>query len=420
MGLRAWLRVGLGVMMGMAVAVGVMTAPAAARVQIPTKTPASTNAGLAPQKYRAEGRTHYYQIPVDPRGTLFVLPGCARWGPGFWPYDKTACPECVGLTEDVAHTKQALARGYAILVGWPVDLANPGQLCWSAKDDGPTVTTILEGFVQKHGLAKKPVYVLGASSGGSVSLRLSAMLVAKKSPLRISGVLAEVSTRMGVDDAVRGLKTFPPIAWISLGTPKEIQAVKDHAALYTKKYGPGAHATALRRPITPSYFSDRHPGISPEKSAALAKAMREVGLVRADGLFAYDFKEKKVWVGQLHAKLPWLKHDPAFASLGSVKHSAIMQAMLLAYGGHEHVCDFLTAALMWFEQGGKPDFAALASRFRVVKPSALTMARQVDGASLPTPAAAFAFGLHAAPKPASPSPRTYACPPPPKLMTCAR
>ena len=414
MGLRAWLRVGLGVMMGMAAAVGFMAAPAMARVQIKTPPTVSTNTGLAPQKFRAEGRSHYYQIPVNPKGTLFVLPGCARWGPGFWPYNKTACPECVGLTEDVAHTKQALSRGYAVLVGWPVDLAYPGQLCWSAKDDGPTITSILEGFVAKHGLAKKPVYVLGASSGGSVAQKLSAMLASKRSHLQISGVLVEVSTRLSVEDAVRGMKTFAPTVWVSLGSPKEIQAVKDHAAQYSKKYGPGAHATALRRPITPPYFSDRHPGISPQQSAALAKAMREVGLVRADGLFAYDFKEKKVWVAQLYAKLPWLKLDPAFGPLGSVKQSAIMQAMLLAYGGHEHVCDFLTAALMWFEKGGKPDFEALVRRFRVVKPSALTMARQVDGAELPTPAAAFAYGL----QPLSPKPKTFATPPPPKMMTC--
>ena len=61
---------------------------------------ANTNAGMRPSKLSQFGRSHYFQIPKDPVGTLAILPGCARSAQGFWPYDPAHCPECLGFTED--------------------------------------------------------------------------------------------------------------------------------------------------------------------------------------------------------------------------------------------------------------------------------------------------------------------------------
>jgi len=345
-----------------------------------------TNDGLRRSKFQSQGRSHYYQLPAGtPKGLLFVTPGCARWGPGFWPYD-TSCPECVGLTEDVCHTKQALARGYAILVGWPVDRAFPGQYCWSAKDDVPGIVRVLEDFVTAFKLQGKPIVTLGASSGGSIALLMPSFLAKHGTKgLSISGVVAEVSTTRGVSDITQGLTRYPPIVWVCMGdNPGEQSRARQHVADY-QRYGRAAMVVSPVRPVTPDYFSDRSPVITPAQSAELVAAMKRVGLLSASGTFQYDFKKNKAWVGQLQRSVPWLKSSPAYA-LGPVKSSAIMQAMLVAQAKHEHVCDFLTAALAWFEQGGAPAFDSLVAQYRVTKPSALTVSPAPAVASLPAPA----------------------------------
>lgn len=358
----------------------------------PPPPPGNTNAGLKPSMFHSHGRSHYYQLPATsgaPKGTLLVLPGCARWGPGFWPYGSPGCDDCVGLTEDVAHTKQALARGYAILVGWPVDLSYPNQYCWSAKDDGDTITKILLQFLEAFRLRTKPVYVLGASSGGSVALKFQSMLEAQRVPVHVSGILAEVSTNLEVQHFAPKSKRHPPIVWVSMSYPNEIKKARTRVADY-KKYAPAAMVVSDVHKVLPTYFSDRHPRISPLRSAHLVDAMHSIKLLRTDGIFAYDIKENKGWIGKLYTAAPWLKQSPEFA-LGPSKKSAILQAMQVAQAGHEHVCDYLTAALMWFEQSGATNFTDLVRKYRVVKPSALTMERQLPGAE-PTPVSAFAYG----------------------------
>ena len=365
------------VAVAVAVAAVVLSTAPARRGAIKT----NTNEGLKPGKFKSQGRTHYYQLPQgSPAGVLLVLPGCARWGPGFWPHDKATCPECVGLTEDVSHTKQALAAGYAILVGWPVDRAFPGQYCWSAKDDGAAIVAVLEEFVTAFKLGGKPIVVTGASSGGSVALRMPSLLAWKKSPLVVSGVLAEVSTKLEVPDMVKDMSYHPPRAWIAMGeNPGEIANAKRRVADYSK-FGPAAMTVSPLRPVTDDYFAARHPQITPEQSRELVGAMKRIGLLAPNGRFAIDFKKDKTWVKKLQQSVPWLRSSPAYA-LAPTKSSAILQAMLLARAQHEHVGDYLTAALKWFESGGKASFEDLVAKYRVTRPAALTMTRRAPGAT---------------------------------------
>ena len=341
----------------------------------PKGVPAVTEP-LRPSRFKSHGRTHYFQMPPkQPRGLLVVMPGCARWGPGFWPHDKRECPECAGLTEDVCHTAQALARGYAILVAWPVDRAFPGQYCWSAKDDFPSLVEVLRAFVKSQpGLKDKPIYAMGASSGGSVALRLPGKAAA--AGLRISGVLAEVATKLEVPDIVRELRggQYPPIVWVTMGAnPTEIQRGRQRAREY-RKYGPAADVTSAPKPITPSYFADRHPRITAQQSADLVEGLKRAGVLRQDGTFATDPKKNKAWPAKLRREVPWLAGaDQAVFALAPTKKSAILQAMLVAQANHEHVCDYLTAALAWFEEDGRPAFEGMVARHGVDKPSRLSV-----------------------------------------------
>jgi hypothetical protein len=355
----------------------------------PLPTHKNTNVGLKPELFESHGRDHYFQLPSgEARGTLLVLPGCARWGPGFWPYHPKNCSACTGLTEDVGHTKQALARGYAILVGWPVDRAYPGQMCWSAKDDGGSLTRILTDFLDKFGLRKKPVVVMGASSGGSVALKLQGMLDAQGVPLKLAGVLAKVSTNLEVPDYAPRQKHNPPTVWVSMSYPNEIKKATARAADY-KKYAPSGMVISGVKPVTPGYFSDRHPRMTPVQSAELVAALKALKVLDRTGTFTRDLQnDDRKWMSKLRGVLPWMRTGAPAYVLWPPKKSAIWQAMKVAQAGHEHVCDYLTAALMWFEAPGAATFEDLAQKYRVARPALLTMNRY---SGEPAPAEAFAF-----------------------------
>lgn len=123
------------------------------------KTDAHGGSLLTPMRGRLLKRTFYWEIPHDPVGVLFMAHGCVHDAADFWPHSK-ACPQCsggypltslcapwpasdylppnmislartrAGLPEEVAHTKQALRRGYAVLA---VDSGNrdPANRCFS-------------------------------------------------------------------------------------------------------------------------------------------------------------------------------------------------------------------------------------------------------------------------------------------------
>lgn len=372
---------------GIAVAMGFAAASpvGAGYHREPLTAPAAntnTNAGMVPKTVQIGGRTHYYQIPANPRGTLVVLPGCSRTGYGFWPFGAGGCAECAGLTEDVAHTKQALARGYAVVVFTAAGKA----LCWGADTDAKFLQTAIPEFLNRNAqLKNKPIVVMGASSGGGLMLRsLGSMGV------RFSGVIALVATKREVREF--DLKApHPPIVWVTMSEPREIAAAKDRVAQY-KKYAPAAMASAAAHKVTDSFFSDRHPLITPQQSAQMAAQLRKMGVVGADGRILQDPKANRAWLTKLQQALPFLKTKDF--QVAPIQKAALLQAMLVAWSKHDHVCDYLTASLIWFEKAGKPNFDELARKYRVVRPAALTMARQADGAE-PTPAAAFAYGSDA-------------------------
>lgn len=345
--------------------------------------PKNSNAGLKPSKVSINKRTHYYQIPERPRGTVFVFPGCVRTGYGFWPYDARGCPECAGLPEDVAHVKQALARGYAICVF----TAGGKSHCWWAATDSDFVKNAIPQFISKFPQLKgKPVYVMGASSGGGIMQRTLGGMGAK-----IDGVIALVSTSSEVPEIIKGLRGAkpPPIVWITMAEDKEKSTARQLAAEY-KKYAPSAVASTERHKIIPTYFSDRISLVTPQQSAQIADQMLKLKMIKSDGTLVADPKEPRAWLRRLQLALPFLRTKDF--QIAPMEKAVLLQVMMVAQAKHDHVCDYMTAALAWLETGGKANFDVLAKKYQVVKPALLTMARQVDG-SEPTPAQAFAYGV---------------------------
>ncbi|KAL4427844.1 hypothetical protein ABPG75_001933 [Micractinium tetrahymenae] len=138
---------------------------------------AASNRDLRPVRWSAFKRVHYYQISENPVGTVVFFPGCARASRTFWPYQAGGCNECQGFPEEVAMTKMALARGYAVLT----PTAKNKNGCWSSggyyrRNDQMQAMTLMADFVLEHGLDRKPIFLVGSSSGATFSLKIPAYL----------------------------------------------------------------------------------------------------------------------------------------------------------------------------------------------------------------------------------------------------
>ena len=83
------------------------------------------------------------------------------------------CP-AAGLPMSLAKTKQALLRGYAVASMSSQDrTSGPGARCFAWGDDAPAAARLVRWLPKRLGLPRgAPVYLDGASSGGSLALRL--------------------------------------------------------------------------------------------------------------------------------------------------------------------------------------------------------------------------------------------------------
>lgn len=302
---------------------------------------------LRPSAFSAAGRTAWYQMPAGPaRGLVVFLPGCIRTAKCFWPAGSG--PGFLGFPEDVSHTRQVLARGYAMLV---LAAADTRMNCWSSGPDEAAVVESVSAFVAAKGLAGKPVYMMGASSGAGLALRVQPSMRVK-----VSGIVAEVNTRNPPSSGA------PPCVWVCLQRDTRSQAeARELAAELGRRGTPAAVAVAPTRAITATYFQERVPGVTAAQSRELLAALQKLGQVDARGNLTKDPKTSGA-VPRLRGMLSW---QPVL----DLHDSAIWQALLVAWAYHEHISDYTTAALMWFESGGKADFAALAARYAVTRPA---------------------------------------------------
>ena len=326
----------------------------------PTPTPqgpvADRDANIVPSTFVCESRTHYFQIPPNPKGTLVFLHGCCRTAQGFWPHSAKH-PECYGFPEDVSHTKQALAKGYAILVPTPRDLQVLGW-SFSAGDPAPLVV-IIETFLKAHNLQSKPVILGGASAGGGLGVGLWAYFKDKRTPCpwKWAGIISEVSTHGVVPSKD---PSFPPTVYIVMERDTDSQAqAKEHLATLTASRVKCAMHVSPVRVIYPAFFSDRVPGVSPALSTQIVNALASMNALDKDS-------KLKVSPKDLPFRAALTKKVPAVGDL-VIKTSAIMQALLFAQGQHEHIGDYTTAALTFIESGG--NFEALVQKLQVSKPT---------------------------------------------------
>jgi hypothetical protein len=321
-----------------------------------------TNAGLKPKSLQMFGREHLYQIPPNAKGTVAMFPGCVRSAYGFWPAG--TCKGCLGMPEDVANAKQALRRGYAFIALSPKDTKD---FCWSGKVDFPDAGAVLERFLSTNGLVRKPLITMGASSGGQIALNMQAHAEANRLPFRVTGVVQLVATRI----PPRPMKAQPPVAWVIMSEPRELAGANAMAAKVRKAGAATGVVVAARKKVTPAFFSDRMPMVTPADSEKMVAELVKSKLIDSSGTFLRNPKEPRTWLASMSKALPELFKRQGVSS--NFWKSGVAQALLTGYSKHEAVSEYTTAALEWLEGGGKANFAQMAEKYRVPAIAALTI-----------------------------------------------
>lgn len=293
-------------------------------------------------------RTSQCLLPAHPlRSAQLLIHGCGPGANAFFPEDPEACPECTGWPEYLGQTKQALARGYHVLALQ----SNSPSGCWSSSnskpgfvDDRIDVVDTVTAFLKNTSMAAMPLYAQGYSSGGTMLLKLPAFLESKggAATLRIDGLIPTDTAPRGGFNFQKGLD-FPPTLYVF----QERGGAADRAPAQVQELRaagvPADLVPSPRKVITPIFFSDRIPGVTPAQSRELVAALQGAGALDADG-----YMLPGGWTGVVAPGLPWLASD-------GWTFAAVDQEMQVARGDHQNLGEFTTAALAWLESGGKAD-----------------------------------------------------------------
>lgn len=152
---------------------GAADTAASGATPVPQQLNAAGKQLLTPTRIPWKGHDLYFESPLAARGLVLILHKCGRSGSDYWPRS-AACAECTGLPESLAHTQQALARGYAVAALNSLDRrTDGGGRCFAWSDDAGAAADAARQLPTRLGLPPgAPVYLMGTSSGGSLALRL--------------------------------------------------------------------------------------------------------------------------------------------------------------------------------------------------------------------------------------------------------
>ncbi|KAL4431781.1 hypothetical protein ABPG77_002997 [Micractinium sp. CCAP 211/92] len=316
--------------------------------------------------YQDGGRHALYRLPrgQPARGVCVFVGGCKHDAEA-WFYRSEKCPYCLGLPEEVAHTKQCLARGYAVLALTPKDRVWSSRCFSSSGDpalsDHPDTKWALQTFTAKLGLRGKPIYMFGVSSGASFAVKFPATMA-------IQGLVSEVNQpweyRWGVTNGKgKLLVPFPPTAYVWMERDAQTKRQIEKAVTLLRNNGVRADSIySPPRPVTKAYLSSRSMLITPVQSALIQKALRRLYLLDANGFVRYDPRMRTLWANQLLHALPWLATNKAYLNLVQ-DQSQIWEELNVAWSMHEGVADYVRPALMWLESRGKANLNALVQRY---------------------------------------------------------
>ncbi|GMI86771.1 hypothetical protein like AT3G58800 [Hibiscus trionum] len=226
-----------------------------------------------PKREFRNGTDLIWQIPDSPKAVLFLAHGCSGRAVNFWDRSPK-CPKCVGLPEERLIVLQALARKFAVLT-----ISSAGR-CWTFGEERLIVKDIITWWVKRQNLGKLPLVALGASSGGY-------FVSAIANDLKFSSITLMIAE--GLFDHMDIKENYPPTLFVHM--PKDIrrqQKITEFMEVLRNKEVDVAEIECMELPLSPTFLSDRIPGLDQTISARLFNLFREKGFVDKNGYMKQD------------------------------------------------------------------------------------------------------------------------------------
>ncbi|XP_012458832.1 uncharacterized protein LOC105779568 [Gossypium raimondii] len=278
-----------------------------------------------PKREFRNGTDLIWQIPDSPEAVLFLAHGCSCRAVNFW--DKSPkCPECVGLPEDRLLVLHALARKFAVLT-----ISSVGE-CWTFGKERLIVEDILTWWVKRQNLGKLPLVALGASSGGY-------FVSAIANDLKFSSITLMIAE--GLFDRMDIKEDYPPTLFVHM--PKDThrqQKITEFMQVLRSKRVDVAEIKCMELPLSPTFLSDRIPGVGQTISAMLFDLFREKGFVDKNGYMKRDGRATG-WEDAIQDSKPNLLEN-------HLVHP-VQEELNLAFAYHEMTSLQSEDILKWFE-----------------------------------------------------------------------
>ncbi|OMO60802.1 hypothetical protein COLO4_33735 [Corchorus olitorius] len=266
-----------------------------------------------------------WQIPDSPKAVIFLAHGCTGRAANFW--DRSSkCPKCVGWPEERLITLHALARKYAVLT-----VSSAGE-CWTFDKEKLIVEDIIRWWVKRQKLEKLPLVALGASSGGYFVSALA-------NDLKFSSITLMIIE--GLFDQMDIIEGYPPTLFVHM--PKDVsrhQKITEFMQVLKNKGVEVSEIECMELPLSPTFLSDRIPGLNHTVSARLFNLFKEKGFIDENGYMKRDGRATSWRKALQESKITVLKKD--------LEHP-VQEELNLAFAYHEMTSLQSEQIFNWFE-----------------------------------------------------------------------
>ncbi|KAL1555709.1 hypothetical protein AAHA92_11416 [Salvia divinorum] len=228
---------------------------------------------LDPTVELRNGTDLIWQIPDSPKAVLFLAHGCSGRAANFWDRSPK-CPDCVGLPEERLIVLHALARNFAVFA-----ISSKG-VCWSLGEERGVVKSMIRWWISEKKMDKLPIYAMGASSGGYFVSALAAEFQFRAIALMIAeGVYSHLDIS----------KNYPATLFVHM--PKDEKRngkIERYLVVMRDKGIDVAEVKCMEFPLTPQFFANRIPGLSPNLSVKLFDVFQDKGFIDENGYMRDD------------------------------------------------------------------------------------------------------------------------------------
>jgi hypothetical protein len=275
------------------------------------------------------GTEFVWQLPPEshPKAILFLAHGCGHAMTDWFP-QSPACPDCIGLPEEMAIVKLALETLQIMVVAMS-SLDRTGFKCWSWHD-APDVAKVLLAVKVYFGL---PLLAFGASSGGGFVSSILPREIEEQAAA--GGALKGYISQISADPRACDL----PAVFITMNRDEVTdQSAQDLVATFHKKKIPARHIRLASLPLTQDFFSERIDKVDQDLSKQMVDDLRHAKMLNSDGMLLED-PRRSDWRSALGGSAA--KVGDSMVS----DASPLSEVMNVAWGVHEMTRDGVKEAV---------------------------------------------------------------------------